>query len=93
MRFAISLLMAAACFGQGIFSGGAQVLRSVQCASGTVSYTSLTAASATQEITIQTGIQGNVRWDQVMVSETTKFAGTFTALTVSMGRPGLTKQL
>jgi hypothetical protein len=63
------------------------VLRSVQCASGTTSYAALTAAAANQEITIQTGISGNVRWDQVMVSETTQFAGT-TGLTVSMGRPG-----
>jgi hypothetical protein len=70
-----------------IFSGGTQVLRSVQCASGTASYTALTAAAANQEVTIQTGISGNVRWDQVMVSETAQFAGT-TGLTVSMGRPG-----
>jgi hypothetical protein len=59
----------------------------VQCASGTTSYTALTAAAANQEVTIQTGISGNVRWDQVMVSETAQFAGT-TGLTVSMGRPG-----
>lgn len=70
-----------------IFSGGTQVLRSVQCAKGTVNSTSLTAAAANQEITIQTGISGNVRWDQIVVSETTQFAGT-TGLTVSMGRPG-----
>jgi hypothetical protein len=47
----------------------------------------LTAAAANQEVTIQTGISGNVRWDQVAVSETAQFAGT-TGLTVSMGRPG-----
>jgi hypothetical protein len=47
----------------------------------------LTAAAANQEVTIQTGISGNVRWDQVVVSETAQFAGT-TGLTVSMGRPG-----
>ena len=70
-----------------IFSGGTQVQRNVQCASGTTSYTALTAAASNQEITIQTGISGNVRWDQVMVSETTQFTGT-TGLTVSMGRPG-----
>jgi hypothetical protein len=52
-----------------------------------VSYTALTAAAASQEITIQTGISGNARWDQIMVSETTQFAGA-TGLTVSMGRPG-----
>jgi hypothetical protein len=70
-----------------IFSGGFQVLRSVQCASGTTSYTALTAAAPNQEITIQTGMSGNVRWDQVTLSETTQFAGT-AGLTVSMGRPG-----
>jgi hypothetical protein len=70
-----------------IFSGGTQVLRSMQCAHNTVSYTALTAAAASQEITIQTGISGNARWDQIMVSETTQFAGA-TGLTVSMGRPG-----
>jgi hypothetical protein len=74
-----------------IFSGGTQVLRSVQCASGTVTATTLAGLSAgvSKEVTIQTGISGNVRWDQVMVSETTQFAGT-TGLTVSMGRPGST---
>jgi hypothetical protein len=61
----------------------------VECASGSVSASALTAAAANQEITIQTGISGNVRWDQVMVSETTRFAST-TGLTVSMGRPGST---
>jgi hypothetical protein len=70
-----------------IVSRGTLRQRAVECAYGTVSYTALTASAANQEITIQTGISGNVRWDQVMVSETTQFAGT-TGLTVSMGRPG-----
>jgi hypothetical protein len=70
-----------------IFNGGALVQRAVECASGTVASAALTAAAANQEVTIQTGISGNVRWDQVTVSETTQFAGT-TGLTVSMGRPG-----
>ena len=70
-----------------IFSGGTRVQRAVECASGTTNYTALTAAAANQEITIQAGISGNVRWDQVTVSETTQFSGT-TGLTVSMGRPG-----
>jgi hypothetical protein len=71
-----------------IFSDGAKVQRAVECATGTVPYTSLTAAATNQEITIQTGISGNVSYDQVLVSETTQFAGTFSGLTVSMGRPG-----
>jgi hypothetical protein len=70
-----------------IFSGGSLVQRAVECSSGTVSHTALTAAAANQEITIQTGMSGDVRYDQVMVSETTQFAGG-TGLTVSMGRPG-----
>jgi hypothetical protein len=70
-----------------IFSGGTSVQSSVECASGTVPATALTAAAASQEITIQPAVSGNVRWAQVMVSETTLFAGT-TGLTVSMGRPG-----
>src|ERR1019366_7151684 len=53
-----------------IFSGGTQVQGYVQCAHSTVSYTALTAAAASQQITIQTGISGNARWDQIMVSET-----------------------
>ena len=70
-----------------IFNGGTLVQRAVECASGTVSSTALTAAAANQEITIQAGVSGDVRWDEVTVSETTQFAGT-TGLTVSMGRPG-----
>jgi hypothetical protein len=70
-----------------VLSGGTLVQRAVECASGTVPASALTAAATNQEITIHTGISGNVRWDQVMVSETTQFAGT-TGLTVSMGRPG-----
>jgi len=70
-----------------IFSGGTLVQRAIECSSGTVPSSALTAASPNQEITIQTGVSGSVRYDQVMVSETTQFAGG-TGLTVSMGRPG-----
>ncbi len=71
-----------------IGTGGSQVFNTPTCASGTVSYTALTAASSNQEITVLTGVPGNVRWDQVVVSETVQFAGT-TGLGVSMGRPGV----
>ncbi len=74
-----------------IFTNGTPVQRAVECASGTTSYSALTAAAASQEVTIQTGISGNVRWDQVTVSETTQFTGT-TGLTVSVGRPGTNNQ-
>ena len=70
-----------------IFSGGTKVQNAVECAHGTTSYTALTAAAASQEITIQTGISGNVRYAAVLLSETTQFGGG-TGLTVSMGRPG-----
>jgi hypothetical protein len=71
-----------------IGTGGSQVFNTPTCASGTVSYTALSAASSNQEITVLTGVPGNVRWDQVVVSETVQFAGT-TGLGVSMGRPGV----
>jgi hypothetical protein len=72
-----------------VFSGGTRVTNAVECARGTTSYTALTAAAASQEITIQTGISGDVRYSEVLLSETTQFAST-TGLTVSVGRPGST---
>jgi hypothetical protein len=72
-----------------IFSGGTRLQRAVECASGTVYSASLTAAAANQEITIQTGISGNVRYASVLLSETTRFASA-AGLTVSVGRPGST---
>src|ERR1035437_6184058 len=68
-----------------IFSGGTRLQRAVECASGTVYSAALTAAAANQEITIQTGISGNVRYASVLLSETTRFASA-AGLTVSMGR-------
>jgi len=58
-------------------------------ANGTVAFSALTAAAPSQEITIETGIIGNTRYHEILLSETTQFAGT-TGLTVSMGRPGAT---
>lgn len=58
-------------------------------ANGTVAFSALTAAAASQEITIETAVSGNFRYYEVLLSETTQFAGT-TGLTVSMGRPGPT---
>src|ERR1035437_3330889 len=72
-----------------IFSGGTQLQRAVECASGTVYSAALTAAAANQEITIQTGISGDIRYASVLLSETTRFASA-AGLTVSMGRPGST---
>ena len=70
-----------------VISGGGAAAS--PCAHGTVSYTALTAAASSQEITIQTSVSGNTRWLGVVLSETTQFTGT-TGLTVSMGRPGST---
>ena len=72
-----------------IFSGGTKVQRAIECSTGTVSHTALTTAAASQEITIQTAMSGDVRYDSIVLSETTQFAGD-TGLTVSMGRPGST---
>jgi hypothetical protein len=72
-----------------IFSAGTRLQQAVECATGTTSYTALTAAAANQEITIHTGISGNVRYAGILLSETTRFASA-TGLTVSMGRPGST---
>ncbi len=76
-----------------IFGSGTTVQRYVQCAYGTVNSTAVAALGAVTagEITIQTSVAGTVRFDQVLVSETTQFTGTaWTALTVSMGRTGST---
>src|ERR1035437_2769260 len=40
------------------------------CQYGTVSYTALTAAMASQEVTIQTGVLGTYRYHGVVLSET-----------------------
>jgi hypothetical protein len=62
----------------------------VECSHQTISAATVAAlgATTTGEVTVQTGISGDVRFDQVKVSESTQFAGTFTALTVSLGRSG-----
>ena len=57
-----------------------------QCSSGSVSYSSFTATGS-QEIPILVGVAGSMRYDQITLSETTKFDN-ITGLKVSMGRPG-----
>lgn len=74
---------------QAVGGGGSVGSGSITCATGTVAAAAVAALSGTTgEITIQTGVAGTTRFDQVLVSETTIFAGSFTGLTVSMGRPG-----
>jgi hypothetical protein len=63
----------------------------VNCATGTVSYSSFTATGS-QEVTILTGVSGNLKYNQITLSETTKF-NNITGLTVSMGRPGRTTNI
>ena len=75
-----------------VFDAGTMVQTGVECRHGTVSYTALTAAASSQEITILGGttpLSGNLRYAGVLMSETTQFAST-TGLTVSLGRPGST---
>jgi hypothetical protein len=57
-----------------------------QCSGGSVSYSSFTATGS-QEIPILVGVSGSTRYDQITLSETTKFDN-ITGLKVSMGRPG-----
>ena len=75
-----------------VFDAGTLVQRGVECSHGTLSYTALTSAASSQEITIlggSTPLSGNLRYAGIVLSETTQFATT-TGLTVSMGRPGST---
>src|ERR1035437_7641051 len=69
------------------FRGGTRGQNAIEGAHGTTSYTALTAAAPSQDVTIQTGVSGDVRYANILLSETTQFAST-TGLTVSMGRPG-----
>lgn len=76
-----------------IWSGGTLKQRAVECATGTISSTTIAALGAVGfgEITIQTGVAGTTRLEQILISETTRFTGTaWTALTASMGRTGPT---
>src|ERR1035437_6038437 len=54
-----------------VISGGTSTGGGPTCQYGTTSYTALTAAAGNQEITIQTGVLGTMRWDQVLVNPTT----------------------
>jgi len=72
-----------------VYSSGTVAQRAIETASGTIAAASLTAAAANQEVTIQTGISGNVRYEAAELCETTIFSGA-AGLTASMGRPGAT---
>lgn len=81
-------------FISGGFAGTGGGGSSITCDSGTVPYTSLTAAATTQEITIETALPGLTGFGYALMSETTQFAGgSTTALTVGMGRSGLSPEM
>jgi hypothetical protein len=80
----------------GSFAGQAYVLsgsafqRGVECSSGTVNYSSLTANASAQEVTIATAVTGKFRFLHMIVQESTQFASASVGtLTVSAGRPGV----
>jgi hypothetical protein len=84
-------------------SGGASRLyqRGTECATGTVSLsggvwtypggTVAAAAATSQEITIITGLTGDMRYNRVLLAESTQFtSSTVTVAKMSLGRPGTT---
>ena len=80
--------------------GGSSVFqRATECATGTVSLsggtwtypggTTASTATASQEITIITGLNGNIRYTRVLASEHTIFSSSTVTITkVSIGRAG-----
>jgi hypothetical protein len=73
-----------------IFSTGTFVQRAIECEHQSIAAGAVAALGATTsgEITLQTSISGDVRYEQIKVSETTQFVGSFTGLTISLGRSG-----
>ena len=60
------------------------------CRCGTVAASSLTAPSVSQEVPILTALQGNFRFDHVLVQETTRFSSeSADSLVVGVGRASL----
>jgi len=82
----------------GSFAGQAYVLsrtpyqRGVECSTGTVDYTSLTANATAQEVSILTAVPAKFRYHHVLVQESAQFTGT-PSLTVSMGTAGVDTDL
>jgi hypothetical protein len=63
----------------------------IKCVQGIVKFTDLTADAPSQEIKILDQVPGNTRWEQITVSEHTRFmgrTGVTVGLSVSAGRPG-----
>jgi hypothetical protein len=73
-----------------IFSAGTFVQHAIECEHQSIAAAAVAALGArtSGEITLQTSISGDVRYEQIKVSETMQFAGSFTGLTISLGRSG-----
>lgn len=73
-----------------IFSNGTTNQWGIECTHQSITSVDVAALGSTTggEITLQTGIVAGTRFEQITLSETTQFTGTFSALTVSLGRPG-----
>jgi hypothetical protein len=82
----------------GSFAGQSYVLnksnfqKGMECSTGTVSYTGLTANAQSQEISILTAVPAKFRYHHVLVQEATQFAGV-PVLQVSMGTTGVDTDL
>jgi hypothetical protein len=70
------------------FAAAVPAQQILNCAVGTVSYSSF-GATGVQQVPILVGVSGDVRYAGITISETTKF-NNITGLRVSMGRPGTT---
>ena len=76
--------------GQAFVLSGGTFQRGVECATGTTSYSALTANSVSQEVTIVTAVPMKFRFTHMLVQEATQFASAgVSAVTVSAGRSGV----
>jgi hypothetical protein len=80
--------------GQPFALSGSVFQRGVECSSGTVSYTALTASATSQEVTIVTGVPMKFRFLHMVVQEATQFASASVgSATVSAGRASVDTDL
>jgi len=80
--------------GEPFVLGGSVFQRGVECSTGTVSYTSLTANSNSQEVTIVTGVPAKFRFLHMIVQEATQMtSASVNAVTVSAGRAAVDTDL
>ncbi len=76
--------------GQAYSLTGGAFQRGVECATGTTSYSALTANAVTQEVTIVTAVPAKFRFTHMLVQEAAQFvAAGVTTLAVSAGRAGV----